>query len=277
MIYYFTGSGNSEAVALALGSLVGDSVQKAGAFSIAEADSLGFVFPVYSWGIAPFLLKWIGRVKLPDKKPLYVYAVLDYGDEAGYAHKILRKALLKRGLVLNAVFGVKMPNTYVLLPGFNVDPSVIAAAKVADSIAWLKKTAGRVKNREMNIEDVYVGPLPGLKSGVIFPLFKKWGIFPSRWHFDPDKCIGCGQCAHACPVGNVTMVDQQPIYSGNGNDCGLYLGGGHPQWGKNCTSCLGCYHACPEHAVRYGHDTIKKGQWRFWFTHGRHTLLSGDK
>ena len=32
-------------------------------------------------------------------------------------------------------------------------------------------------------------------------------------------------------------------------------------WGMDCTSCLACYHVCPQHAVQYGKRTKDKGQY----------------
>lgn len=88
MIYYFSGSGNSRAIAKALGSALTERTEAVGGYALAEQGCPGFVLPVYAWGIAPFILDWIGSVKLPDKKPQFVWAVLDYGDETGYAHRI---------------------------------------------------------------------------------------------------------------------------------------------------------------------------------------------
>lgn len=249
MIYYFSGSGNSRALALELGELLHEAVQKAGSGRIIAQDSLGFVFPVYSWGIPPLLLRWIASLQLSDVKPRYVWALLDYGDEAGYAGRMIRKALMKRALPLDALFGIQMPNTYVLLPGFDVDSPLVAGRKLNEYPPRLRNIAAIIKSRQRNVEDIHVGPMPGLKSGMVFPLFKKMGIFPSRWHVDTSKCTGCGLCAGACPVENIAMADN------------------HPAWGKQCTSCLGCYHACPHHAVRYGTTTRNKGQWRHWFIH----------
>ena len=69
MIYYFSGSGNSRAIAKALGSALTERTEAVGGYALAEQGCPGFVLPVYAWGIAPFILDWIGSVKLPDKKP----------------------------------------------------------------------------------------------------------------------------------------------------------------------------------------------------------------
>lgn len=267
MIYYFSGSGNSRAAAETLAVLLDNSMEKAGGWEFLSDKVLGLVLPVYSWGIPPHVLRWLGRVKLPEKKPEYVWAVLDYGDEAGYAHRMLQSVLTKRGLHLDAVFGLQMPNTYVLLPGFNVDPEEVSIKKLGTARSRLHEIAHRISAREMGVEDLYIGSMPFVKSRLIFPVFKRWGIFPSHWHVDLGKCVGCGLCAHACPTDNVRMVGQHPVDTGNGSNCGLALGDGHPEWDDDCTSCLGCYHACPKHAIGYGRATAHKGQWRYWFLH----------
>lgn len=271
MIYYFSGSGNSHAVANGLSHRLHMSVSKVGAYNLRADNSIGFVLPVYAWGIPPHVLQWLLRVKIPAAKPEYVWAVLTYGDEAALAHRILQATLKQRGIALDAVWGVQMPNTYVLLPGFNVDPESLAQRKLMDAEVRLDNIGNAIRDRQRGVTDLMKGPMARLKSRLIYPLFKKAGIFPSKWKVDPDRCTGCSMCAAACPVGNVRMTDQHPVYSGNGSDCGLYLGGGRPQWGKKCTSCLACYHACPHHAVNYGNATQRKGQWRHWFM--RHTQL----
>lgn len=272
MIYYFSGSGNSCAVADTLADLLNCRTKTVGGWDISSDKELGLVLPVYSWGVPPHVLQWLERVKLPDQKPEYVWALLDYGDEAGYAHRMLRRVLEKRGLRLDAVFGLQMPNTYVLLPGFNVDPEELAMQKLEAARPRLHEIAGRITECERGVEDLHIGPMPFVKSRLIFPLFRRWGIFPSRWHVDLDKCVGCGECERACPTCNVCMIDKHLVNCGGGNKCGVYLDGGHPEWGDNCTSCLGCYHACPEHAIGYGRATAKKGQWRYWFLHPNNYL-----
>lgn len=56
---------------------------------------------------------------------------------------------------------------------------------------------------------------------------------------------------------NIVLI---PLYriSAVGN---IMMMGRKPVWGMDCTSCLACYHVCPQHAVQYGKRTKDKGQY----------------
>ncbi|MCX5780008.1 MAG: EFR1 family ferrodoxin, partial [Firmicutes bacterium] len=64
-----------------------------------------------------------------------------------------------------------------------------------------------------------------------------------------DKCNGCGICAKVCPVNNIEIVDNRPM------------------WNHHCESCLACFVWCPEKAIsggllsgkseRYHHPEVK--------------------
>jgi ferredoxin len=91
------------------------------------------------------------------------------------------------------------------------------------------------------VDDVVRGAVPWIKTRLVYPLFMRFLTSPKPFHFT-DACIGCGLCARVCPLKNISMQQN------------------HPHWGKDCTLCLGCYHACPTHAVAYGHATDHKAQ-----------------
>lgn len=259
MIYYFSGSGNSRAVARHLGSmveqpssLIPNPIGNMPPLEI-HNGTVGIVAPVYSWGIPPKMLRWIQDVEI-RKIPEYLWVVLTYGDEAGHAHLMLEKALSRRGLRANVIFGLQMPNTYVLLPGFNVDSHTLAQQKLQHVEQLLPSIADAIHRRasDSSLSPVHVGSIPRLKTHLIYPIFRAAGINPSKWRVMYEKCIGCQVCAAACPVHNIRMEGAHPS---------------HPVWGSDCTSCLACYHACPSHAVEYGRLTHHKGQWRHWFKH----------
>lgn len=240
MIYYFSATGNSRHVAHSLAEITGDKC-----YDIAEGhpdtvDTLVIVSPVYSWGLPLPVVEWIDRL---SATPNYCAGVLTCGDDTGHAPAMMRKALARRGVAMNACWSVQMPNTYVILPGFDVDPPELEARKRSAASARIAAIAGGIIRR-INITDVVEGSFPRLKTAVVYPLFRRWSISPARFHTN-DKCIGCGQCASHCPRHNITMTNSRPV------------------WGKDCVSCLACYHHCPHHALHYGKITMKKGQYKY--------------
>lgn len=248
MIIYFSGTGNSRFLAKKLSKILEEKllfIPHTAAESVTLSDeNLGIVCPVYSWGIPPIVLDFLARLSeeaftaLQGKK---IWAVLSCGDETGKAPEMLDSALKKRGLRLDAGWSVIMPNTYVLLPGFDVDNKKLETQKLDHAADRIRQIATKIECSKWEF-DFHYGPWPAVKTGVVYPLFKRWGISARKWRWT-QECVSCGKCAEVCPVGNVAMQ------------------GGHPKWGSNCTSCLACYHVCPGHAIEYGTATAHKGQY----------------
>lgn len=248
MILTFSGTGNSRYAANKLSRILDEQVVK-----ISEADpaslsfngsSLGIVCPVYSWGIPPIVADFISKLNtrfLKDVTDLPVWGVLTCGDETGLAPEMLRTSLQSQGVELSGIWSVIMPNVYVLLPGFDVDSKDLEVKKLEEAKIRLRHIADKIRKAEWTT-DCTVGKNAALKSKIIYPLFKKYGINTRKWRWT-QECVMCGKCVAACPMNNIT------------------LRGGHPSWGKNCTSCLACYHTCPAHAIEYGRSTTRKGQY----------------
>lgn len=252
MIYYFSGTGNSTFVATTLANFLGEEkafIPETEARDLQNSESrFVLVFPVYSWGVPPLISKFISEIPREfwerlNSNGLPVDCVMTCGDEVALAPEMLQKDFRKTGVVINSIWSVTMPNNYVLLPGFDVDPKELEERKLKESEGRILEIAQSLMRQEKRV-DVTRGSIPWLKTRLVFPLFKRWGIFPSKWHYT-SSCIGCGRCEKICPLLNVKMKE------------------GHPEWGKNCCSCLGCYHVCPVHAVEYGKETLKKGQYLF--------------
>lgn len=244
MIYYFSGTGNSRYCASRLASLSGDSFAFIPDKSAETVDDevFGLVFPVYSWGVPPVVLDFISALK-DGYSPRYVYAVFVCGDETGNAPRMLEKSLSRKMLTADGIMSVIMPNNYVLLPGFDVDSRVVEERKLSEVETRLEWIAECVRKRD-NVRDYIAGSFPRLKTGLIYPLFRKWGIIRSLWHHT-DACIHCGKCAEVCPAGNIVMEEDGPVF------------------GDRCLSCVACYHHCPVKSIQYGKITKGKGQYYF--------------
>lgn len=251
MIYYFTGTGNSGYVALQLGNILLETpyFMNGNSPKEPEGESIGFVFPVYSWGVPPNVESFILNLPVSfwqkiDITQTPVWIVMTCGDEVAMAPEMIEHILKKVGVKAESIWSVIMPNNYVLLPGFDVDNKELEQTKLSEAPARIYEIGAGIKSHRRGI-DVVRGSLPRLKTGLIYPLFKRWGIFPKKWH-STEACVGCGICVKSCPQNNITLTQIK-----------------HPIWGGDCCSCLACYHSCPHHAVEYGKETRKKGQYFF--------------
>lgn len=227
MVYCFSGTGNSRWVAEQLKGLIDDA-----------EDIVGLVFPVYAWGIPKVVEEHIEQ-ELKRSTANYVFAVMTCGDDIGYADRVLLQCLDGR---LDAVFSVHMPNTYVCLPGFDVDTQEVAKAKVQKTKERLPQIAEAIKTRS-KVTDVCRGSFPWLKTYVLRPLFNRF-LVTDRFFHTTANCSQCQRCVKECPLKNIgTNAD------------------GQIKWGQTrCTGCLRCYHLCPNHAVQFGWFTKNKGQ-----------------
>ncbi|WP_289736814.1 EFR1 family ferrodoxin [Paramuribaculum intestinale] len=245
MIACFSGCGNSRLVADRLAQSLNDSVtaiRHDTDWNAADGDTtrMVWVFPVYSWGIPPVVASHIASATLPET--LDHYMVCTCGDDAGLTDRQWRRMIRRRGWTAVGTWSVIMPNTYVTLPGFDVDSPALASRKLEAAAARITDIARGIRHHA-RVDDVVRGTLPWLKSRIIYPLFRRLMMSPRPFNTSPD-CTSCGLCARKCPMGNITMTP------GHG-----------PEWGTDCALCLGCYHRCPVHAVNYGRATASKGQY----------------
>lgn len=260
MIFYFSGTGNSLWVARALGRALGEPVvsmadelkkeQPAYRYEVGEKERILLVFPVHSWGPAIPVVRFIRRLGFTGKSGQVfppVYAVCTCGDECGHTSRRLRKALGKRGLSLAACYSVQMPNNYVLMPGFSVDPEAVEKRKLQEAPARVVEIAARIaektpfSRKEANL--YHRGPLPWLKSYVVYPLFTNFAAGKNSF-YATEACISCGLCERVCPTDTIRLSDE-----------------GRPVWADTCVQCVACIHRCPVRAIEYGKATQKKGRY----------------
>ena len=160
------------------------------------------------------------------------------GDDMGYTDVILEKTIKR---TVNAAYSLQMPNTYVSLPGFDVDSPELASKKINETEAQLPRIAESIRNRE-NCSELTRGDMPWIKTYVLRPLFNKF-LVTDKFFKKTETCCSCGLCAKQCPAKDIAMIAGNPIWQN-----------------KNCTGCLRCYHNCPKRAIEWGKFTRNKGQ-----------------
>ena len=258
MIFYFSGCGNSKHVAETLAAGLTDQlvfIPEAARnnqydYSLQDGERLGFVFPVYSWAPPKLVMDFVKKMSVQIGPSTgsgtftpYVYFACTCGDECGLTEKIFREAVEQKGWQLSAGFSMKMPETYIGMPGFNLDTEEKAKQKIAEADATLKRNIPRLLAKE-HFSEMIVGRFAWAKSRLINPSFNKYATDDKKY-LSTDKCIHCGKCVEACPLKNITLEE------------------GRPQWNGNCTMCMACYHHCPVNAIQYGKGTVGKGQYYY--------------
>lgn len=244
MILWFSGNGHTRHAALLLAGLLHTSHEQILKLAEPTCDrTVIWMMPVHSWGpplaVADAIRK-MSRAYFPSHAIHHL--VLLCGDDCGEAHHIWRKLITDKGWLSGSEWSVQAPNTYVLLPGFDVDKPSVNEAKMQAMEPKLQEIAREIASGTTGITDIVTGSMPRLKSRLVYPAFRRWGNRPSKFHVT-DACISCGMCVRTCPLNNVRPDSN-----------------GRPVWGSNCTQCLGCYNVCPRHAVAYGKITGHKGQ-----------------
>lgn len=92
MIFYFSGTGNSKWIAERLSEYTDDALVDISTLNevpaIDKEERLGFVFPIYAWGVADPMMTFIGKLPHTDA---FTFGICTCGADAGLAMKRLNK------------------------------------------------------------------------------------------------------------------------------------------------------------------------------------------
>lgn len=250
MIFWFSGTGNSRLVAERIAEGLGEtSIRIDGRFDEAVAglspqERIVWVCPVYGWRVPPVVERAVSSLSDNVGSKAAHWLVVTCGDDVGETPRYWRQLVESRGWSVAGIYSVRMPNTYVFLPGFDVDSPEDASRKLADAPGRVDSIIRSIKADEKELVWVRPGMFPALKSRVLCPPFRRILMNPSRFKVDSSRCVGCGNCMTACPMNNITLDS-----------------GRHPVWGDNCAFCTACYQVCSHSAIRCGRWSHGKGRY----------------
>ena len=282
-IYYFTGTGNSLAIARTLADRLNVKLVNIASLNNAEtvtpeAGILGIVAPVYHATLPLIVARFVD--KLISLESSYIFAVCTHGDHPGLYMEYMQKRLAARGGKLSAGFSLHMPYNYVTPPAglknfYNsfalreIDPA-FQQQLLEKADEKTEKIAVSMLSRQTGILEIDSVLITRLVDAL--NLHESMG--KSTWSkitglneprgltFDEvrlrmdkaftvdDSCPGCGTCEKICPVGDIHMVN------------------GRPEWQHHCEQCFACLQWCPNQAIQFRNNTT--GQKRYH--HPRVTL-----
>ncbi len=255
MIFYISCTGNTKWAVEVLQNKISErivdiakAVETDCKYSLEKGERIGFCFPVHGWRPPKIVRQFIKKLCIEYAYKHYCYAVCTAGDNIGETIDILRNDLAEREIRLDSAFSLIMPESYVGLPFMDVDTSENETRKKEKSKDDLERFVKAITLKQVGIEELELGKWKRTNSRVLGSLFVRYLITDKPFRVTEDKCIKCGKCAAACPIGNVLwQKDSVPIWRVNGT----------------CMSCFACYHHCPTHAIEYGSRTKNKGQYYF--------------
>lgn len=250
MIFYFSGVGNSRWVAQQLSQQLGDQlrfipdeISTPMSYELRDGECLGFVFPCYGWGVPVFVERFIEQMQVSGGVK-YLYFVTTCGDDTGMTAEIFCADAERKGWECKAGWAVVMPESYICLPGFDVDNKEKENEKIMSARDRVNRIIDDITDRRCGF-DTIPGPMKWAKSHIVRPVFNRFLITPK--HFKTTvACTSCGACVRVCPYSNISILSAQ-----------------RPVWGDVCVQCMRCYHTCPQHAIEWGRFTRGKGQYLF--------------
>ena len=291
MIFYFSGTGNTKWAASKLAAATREDLisiapymraddsshNLAEPFILKENERLGFVFPVHGWRVPKLVREFISKMKI-QREPIqrepsdataenkakaddslknrpFAYCVCTAGDSIGLTIENLNEVISQNpslqalGITeVSSSYSLIMPESYIGLPFMDVDPKEREIRKKENAAQELAVVCEEIFDRKEGVNRLVKGPIPWFFTKVVGGFFEKVLITDKRFHVEKDRCVKCGICANVCPVGD--------IKGGHGE---------YPVWlhHKDCLTCFTCYHHCPHHAIEFGNQTQKKGQYYF--------------
>lgn len=235
MILYFSGTGNSQFVALRLSEAIGDGevvsinryLKTGERVTLHSERPLVFVAPTYAWRLPKVVEQWILSTQFKGSQDAYF--ILTCGGSCGNAAVYAERLCAKKNLRFCGLAPLVMPENYLAL--FPTPSETECHRMIEDARPHIDALAEKIRAAKcFDKRSVSFGGK--LESGPVNPLF--YALFVKDKGFRvSERCISCGKCAMRCPLNNIDMVD------------------GKPAWKGHCTHCMACIGGCPTEAIEY--------------------------
>jgi ferredoxin len=238
LIYCFTGTGNSLQAAKELAGLIGGAdikpILRGENAAPAGYRKIGFVFPVYFWGLPLQVEAFLNSLDLGNSRESYFFAVASCGSVTGNSFATVNRILKGKGSALHYGKKVKMPDNY--LPAYEAKPlTEELKTQYSECIKEIAHAVSENKKMPIGKENIFMTMFHNKISS---------GLLNADKNFVVADCSGCAVCETVCPAKNITMNNRVPEFH------------------HHCEQCMACIQYCPSRAINYKQKTNNRKRYQ---------------
>lgn len=254
VVYYFSGTGNSENVAHWLADVAREKGMEASLNNIAKTDRLiisvpetealvAFVSPIHGFNYPPVMLNFILRfpkghnnVLLLNTRAGMLIGKWNVPGLTGIAFYFSALFLKLKGYSIRSMFPVDLPSNWISVhPGLNERTVKYLHERNQEKVYRFARKVldGGTDFRGVReiVQDLIISPV---SLGYYFI----GRFFFAKTYYASADCDNCGLCIKSCPVKAIKTIDSRPF------------------WTFNCESCMHCMSNCPKRAIETAHGSI---------------------
>jgi len=252
IIFYFSGTGNSEKTALWFGEVSEKENIETVIYRIEDLKGkqlpeipkktlIGICSATHGFNLPPLVLKFIRKLPIAKSNDMFII-----NTRAGIKlHKAFLPGLSGMAQIVNALWlrlkGYKivgmqpmdMPSNWILVhPGLRnkVVKSIHARCEKKTKSFAAKILSGKKKYKALLSLPLDIAVIP---IAILYYFVGRF--FLAKTLIASFDCTKCGKCVKKCPVEAIKLVDSRPF------------------WTYKCESCMRCVNICPERAIETTH------------------------
>jgi ferredoxin len=238
-ILYFSATGNSYCIARTLSDHIGECQVKSISHLlnrkpyIVSTPVVGFIFPVYAWGMPRIVEEFISNLQFEGKP--YIFTITSCVAIPGNTLNDVGELLQKQGQKLSAGFTISAGRS-----------SLMQLNTLDKIIIRLDRKRKKIRNIEMRLPEIIrvvskqamhkpesSSYFANLFGSIFHKLAIKSFISADSSFIIRDTCTNCGRCANICPRSNIIIKE------------------GKPDFGHNCELCHACIQWCPTFSIKH--------------------------
>jgi len=260
MVLYFSATGNTEYIAREIARRLDDTCinllerVKRQDHSVLHSETPFIICaPVYVCEMPRFMSKYLKEQTFSGSRD--VYFIFTSGGYCGISGVLAKSIFRKKDMRYLGHAEFKMPRNYVANNAYPMLEREEIESRISASYEMIAPVVAKIREgKKLTARHVFL-----FETIITVPFNPVWCKLKlqAKEFYATDKCVGCGKCVKLCPLNNISLKDQKPV------------------WGNHCTHCMACIGNCPTEAIEYGTITQAKEKYNFGKYHYVVKSLSG--